>query len=44
MELVLAYARDLFLDYVAVHPSERSFPLYRRLGFTDTDGVLELRL
>jgi GNAT superfamily N-acetyltransferase len=44
MGLVLAHARELSLDYVAVHPSERSFPLYRRLGFTDTDGVLELRL
>lgn len=28
-------------DYVSVHPSERSFSLYRRVGFTDTDGVLE---
>jgi GNAT superfamily N-acetyltransferase len=44
MEFVLVHARELVLDYVVVHPSERSFPLYRRLGFTDTDGVLELRL
>jgi GNAT superfamily N-acetyltransferase len=31
-------------DYISVHPSERSFPLYRRLGFRETDGVLELDL
>ena len=43
MELVLAHARELFLDYVAVHPSGRSLPLYQRLGFRDTDRVLELR-
>ena len=28
-------------DYVIVHPSERSFPLYRRLGFCDTGAFLE---
>ena len=32
------------LDYLVVHPSERSFPLYRRAGFIDHAGVLELRL
>ncbi len=36
--------RELGLDYLAVHPSERSFPLYRRLGFGDAPGVLEMRL
>lgn len=30
------------LDYLAVHPSERSFPFYRRLGFSGTERVLEL--
>jgi GNAT superfamily N-acetyltransferase len=43
MGALLAHARNLGLDYVAVHPSERSFSLYRRLGFSDTDRVLELR-
>jgi GNAT superfamily N-acetyltransferase len=32
------------LDYVIVHPSERSFPLYRRLGFRETGAVLEIDL
>ena len=36
-----AKARNL--EYLTVHPSERSFPLYRRVGFTDYPGVLELR-
>ncbi len=36
-------ARDRGLDYVIVHPSERSFPLYRRLGFAESGGVLERR-
>jgi GNAT superfamily N-acetyltransferase len=43
METVLDHARGLGLDYVAVHPSERAFSLYRRLGFSTTDRVLELR-
>jgi GNAT superfamily N-acetyltransferase len=43
MRLVVDHARHLGLDYVAVHPSEHSFSLYRRVGFTDTDRVLELR-
>ncbi|HWW54988.1 MAG TPA: GNAT family N-acetyltransferase, partial [Acidimicrobiales bacterium] len=32
------------LDYLIVHPSQRSFPLYRRLGFRESGGVLELDL
>lgn len=40
----IGVARELELDYVSVHPSARSFPLYRRLGFADTSGVLELDL
>jgi GNAT superfamily N-acetyltransferase len=31
-------------DYIVVHPSERSFPLYRRLGFCETGALLELDL
>lgn len=42
LRCLLDHAQELGLDYVAVHPSERSFPFYRRLGFTDTDRVLEL--
>jgi GNAT superfamily N-acetyltransferase len=44
VQLVLDHARQLDLGYVAVHPSDRSFSLYRRVGFTGTDRVLELRL
>ena len=36
------HARAAGLDYIAVHPSERSFPFYRRLGFAGTERVLEL--
>ena len=41
---VLGAAVDRGLDYAWVHPSQRSFPLYRRLGFRATDGVLEVDL
>jgi GNAT superfamily N-acetyltransferase len=44
LELLVTRARDLQLDYLAVHPSERSFTLYRRLGFLESGRVLELRL
>jgi GNAT superfamily N-acetyltransferase len=43
-ELVLDHSHGVGLDYVAVHPSEHAFSLYRRLGFSGTDRVLELRL
>ncbi len=36
-------ARAMKLDYVMVHPSARSFPFYRRLGFSDAENLLELR-
>jgi len=42
--VMLEDARLMGLDYVMVHPSKRSFAFYRRLGFTDADGALELRL
>ncbi len=41
---LIAEARRLGLDYLAVHPSEPSVSLYRRLGFAATNGVLELAL
>jgi GNAT superfamily N-acetyltransferase len=40
---MLEHARGLGLEYLAVHPSERSFTLYRRLGFSDATRALELR-
>ena len=36
-------ARATGLDYLMVHPSERSFPFYRRLGFEAAEKALELR-
>ncbi len=41
---VVAHARTLGLDYLSVHPSSRSFELYRRAGFAGSDNVLELDL
>jgi ribosomal protein S18 acetylase RimI-like enzyme len=40
---MLRHARELELGYIAVHPSEASFSLYRRFGFTESQRVLELR-
>jgi GNAT superfamily N-acetyltransferase len=44
VEAVIAEARDRKLDFLIVHPSERAFPLYRRLGFAVTDTLLHLQL
>jgi ribosomal protein S18 acetylase RimI-like enzyme len=43
VEFMLGYARGLDLGYLAVHPSDASFSLYRRFGFTESQQVLELR-
>lgn len=43
LTFMLDHARGLGLEYLAVHPSERSFALYRRLGFSDATRALELR-
>jgi ribosomal protein S18 acetylase RimI-like enzyme len=43
MTFILDHARTLDLDYLVVHPSERAVTLYRRLGFSETTRVLELR-
>jgi GNAT superfamily N-acetyltransferase len=43
MEALLAESRRLGLDYLTAHPSQRALPLYRRLGFAETDQILELR-
>ncbi|MGH8889980.1 MAG: GNAT family N-acetyltransferase [Acidothermaceae bacterium] len=42
VEAAVGAAAEDGLEYVSVHPSARSFSLYRRAGFTDTSGVLEL--
>lgn len=39
----LDFARAAGMQYVTVHPSEKSFPLYRRAGFSESTGLLELR-
>ena len=43
-EAVIDEASRRGLDYLIVHPSERSFPLYRRLGFVGSGSLLELDL
>jgi GNAT superfamily N-acetyltransferase len=42
MNELISYARDLGLDYLAVHPSAEAFNFYERLGFAGTSKVLEL--
>lgn len=44
VEAVIAEARDRKLEFLIVHPSERAFTLYRRLGFAATDSLLQLPL
>ena len=43
VRFVLGEAGSMKLDYLGVHPSERSFAFYRRLGFTAAGRALELR-
>jgi GNAT superfamily N-acetyltransferase len=43
VEFVIDHARREGLHYLAVHPSERAFLLYRRLGFEETGRVLGIR-
>jgi len=43
VEFMLDHARGLDLEYLAVHPSDASYSLYRRFGFTESQQVLELR-
>lgn len=40
---IVSQARERGLRWLAVHPSERSMPLYRRAGFAQRDRLLELR-
>ena len=37
VRVVIEAARDLELDYLTVHPTERAFSLYRRVGFVAAD-------
>src|SRR3954453_10303277 len=41
---VVAQARECGLDHLEVHPSERSLPFYRRMGFGGAGASLRLRL
>lgn len=43
VQFVIDEARVMELDYLMVHPSSSSFDFYRRLGFSDSGKVLELR-
>lgn len=43
VEFMIGHARGLNLQYLAVHPSDASYSLYRRFGFTESQRVLELR-
>jgi GNAT superfamily N-acetyltransferase len=44
VEAVIAEARSRALGYLIVHPSERAYPLYERLGFAQTNRLLHLDL
>lgn len=42
-DAVIAEARARGLQYLSVHPSERSIPMYQRAGFTQDGRTLQLR-
>jgi GNAT superfamily N-acetyltransferase len=44
VEAVIAEARACGVGYLIVHPSERAYPLYDRLGFAETNSILHLDL
>ena len=44
VEALIEGARGEGLEYLSVHPSPRSFPFYRRLGFTGEGSLLFLAL
>ena len=43
VRFIIDEAHSLDLDYLMVHPSAASFDFYRRLGFSESGKVLELR-
>jgi GNAT superfamily N-acetyltransferase len=44
VEAVIAHARARGVGYLIVHPSQRAYPLYERLGFTATKQLLHMDL
>jgi GNAT superfamily N-acetyltransferase len=44
VDAVVDWARDLHLSRVVLSPSQRSVPLYRRMGFREADELLVLPL
>ncbi len=44
VEAVIEEARARTVGYLIVHPSQRAYPLYERLGFTRSDTLLHLDL
>ena len=44
VEAVIAEARTRGVGYLIVHPSERAYRLYERLGFAETNRLLHLDL
>ncbi|MEZ5137959.1 MAG: GNAT family N-acetyltransferase [Acidimicrobiales bacterium] len=43
LDAMVAHAREIGLQYLGVHPSERSVPFYRRRGFGSYERGFELR-
>ena len=43
LEAMVAHAKEIGLQYLGVHPSERSVPFYRRHGFGPYERGFELR-
>jgi len=43
LELLVERAWHHGLRYLIVHPTERSYPFYQRLGFVGTGRLLELQ-
>jgi ribosomal protein S18 acetylase RimI-like enzyme len=44
VEAVITEARSREVGYLIVHPSQRAYPLYERLGFNRTDTLLHMDL
>ena len=44
VQAVIAEARTRDVGYLIVHPSERAYPMYERLGFAQTNRLLHLDL
>jgi GNAT superfamily N-acetyltransferase len=44
VEAVIEEARVHAVGYLIVHPSQRAYPLYERLGFSRTDALLHMDL